>query len=639
VKLDRRRQNRTRLPIAAVLALLSLGCGSSDSGSLATGAGSGGTAGGGGDAAFEGDAGAGGAGGAGARSGVPPILEASPEAIDNNPIEQLFADPQRSAWDLLGADTQSAQGYVDAALACYSEQAACDTPSCEAFASCCVASGSCCEPVADGPLPESLDFGECAGQTVDSCAAGEGFSASVFGVQAPVLTSRGVVPNGSATADGGALVGEVLDLASQRVVVEVQFSLPLGCDGSCLQSAGVAFTPELEPEGFGGAEVGLLLSGSRALVNLMIGGQVADSFDAGNDNTVWRLAVSPSGTLEVARDGTPQGSYPFGAPFLRQARLAIFGRNLSADTNSAAVARIATQTEVCDNPRGWSERMPMTVSVQGDPSPQLTMGREPSIAAGPEFTAVGFELDGEILIGQEEGPGQVNFDAPGPPSSIFPTEAFELGGVGDPELFWLLDSLYVYYTAYDDNGAGSIGSAMITDGMAQKAEAPVLAPAGDVVSYASPTLMVRDDLAVLIVQATLGSGVTELHAFYSVDPETGWARIVDGTLEELTRVNEPSSEVTSPSLIVHNSAYQLYYARRTGTRWAIELAVSDELLIWRPLGEALGASGEGFDNLGARGPDARSLSDRVELVYMGQSGVSFELGVASRSAPSATAFQ
>jgi len=454
-----------------------------------------------------------------------------------------------------------------------------------------------------------------------------------------VLTVRGLVPNGSATTEGGALLGEVLDLASQRVRVEVQFSLPIGCNGTCLQSAGVAFTPQREPDGFGGAAVGLLLSGSRELVNLMIGGQVADSFDAGTDNTVWRLTLSPIGTVEVARDGVPQGDYSFDVASLRESRLAIFGRNIGADTDSAAVARIATQAEVCDNPRGWSERIPITVMVQGNVDPTLRMGREPSIAAGPQFTAVGFELDGEILIGRKEADGLVNFDAPGPPSSIVPTEAFEAGGVGDPELFWLLDSLYVYYTAYDENGVGSIGSAVVTGNMPQQGQEPILAPEGEVISYDSPTLMVRDDLAVMIVRATLQSGATELHAFYSVDPDTGWARIVDGTLEEITRVTEASSEVTSPSLIVHNSAYQLYYARRTGTRWTIELATSDELLIWRPLGETLGASGEGFDSLGARGPDAQSLTDRVEMVYMGQNGVSFELGVASRAAPSDTALQ
>jgi predicted GH43/DUF377 family glycosyl hydrolase len=211
--------------------------------------------------------------------------------------------------------------------------------------------------------------------------------------------------------------------------------------------------------------------------------------------------------------------------------------------------------------------------------------------------------------------------------------------VGDPELFWVGDFLYLFYTAYDANGEGSIGFASLTGNMPQKNPVPILEPEGDVASYDSPTVALRDDLIVLIVRATLQSGATELRAFYTVDLDGVWARVVDGTLEQLTRIDGPTSAVTSPSLIVHNSAYHLYYARRTGTRWAIELAVSDELLIWRPLGEALGASGEGFDSMGARGPDARSANDRIEMVYTGQDGVSFQLGFTSRAAPSATAPQ
>ncbi len=69
----------------------------------------------------------------------------------------------------------------------------------------------------------------------------------------------------------------------------------------------------------------------------------------------------------------------------------------------------------------------------------------------------------------------------------------------------------------------------------------------------------------------------------------------------------------------------------------MELAVSDELLLWRAMGEVLGGSGEGFDSLGARSPDAISQPDRIELIYSGQDGVSFRLGTASRPAPSDTA--
>jgi hypothetical protein len=630
---------RRRL-VALLLAALSVGCGDSldDSGTpaLEGAGGSAGSAGGAGgavgDGGFDGE-------GTGGQGGPPPYFDASPDALTNNPIEQLFANPERSPWDFLGTDSQDAQGYLDAAEACYAEPRSCEAPGCASFASCCVASGSCCAPVIEPAIPESIDFTLCAGQTLDSCAAGDGLTAAAFGPEEPVLTERGLVPNGSPSAEGGVLIGESVDLASKRILVELQFSLPVGCDGTCLESAGLAFTVEPAAGGFGGVEIGLLLSGSREVVNLIIGGQVADSFDAGDDDTLWLMALTPSGMVTVERDGVLQGAHPFATESLRNARLAIFGRNLAGDADSAAVARIATQSELCDNPRGWTNRMPISVTVGGSADPRLMMGREPSIAEGPQYTAAALEIDGQIFIGEEASAGQLSFGGPVAAAAVIPTEPFEAGGVGDPELFWMLDTLYLFYTAFDQNGSGSVGSALVEDGAVLKRPEPVLVPEGAVVSYEAPTIHLRDGLALMMVRATLQSGATELHAFYSADPETGWARIVDGTLEELTRIEDPSADLTSPSLIVHNSAYHLYYARRTGTRWAIELAVSDELLLWRPLGEALGASGASFDSLGARGADARSLSDRVELLYMGQDGVSFQLGIASRGAPSTTALQ
>jgi hypothetical protein len=102
-------------------------------------------------------------------------------------------------------------------------------------------------------------------------------------------------------------------------------------------------------------------------------------------------------------------------------------------------------------------------------------------------------------------------------------------------------------------------------------------------------------------------------------------------------VQSTTAEITEPSLMIHNSAYQLYYARRNGTRWSVELLVSDELLLWRPLGDVLGGSDEAYDSLGARSPDVISRPDRIDIVYSGQDGVAFRLGTASRAAPSDTA--
>ena len=640
---------RTRLLIALCMAALGTACGADDPDGAAA-MGTGGTA---GDPTNDVDGsfggGAAGAGGAGVDGGASeglggqggsslpegPAFDAGPDGLVNNPIDELFADPARSPWDFLGASAQDGQAYVDAAEACFSEPGACDSQACGAFAACCPASGSCCEPLLASPIPESLDFRACAGDSVTECFAEAGFSANSFGEDGPILSGQGLVPNGSASAEGGVLVGELVDLASLRVQLDVQLRAPVDCNGTCLESAGVGFSRLTDDGELDGVAVGLLLSGSREVVQLLLAGQVADSFPAAEATTGWRMTFAPRGEVEVRRDGVLLGRYPFDSESLRQARLTLFGRNLSAPERSAAIESIDSVTERCDNPRGWTERAPLEVTVQGEPAPTFRFGVEPSISDDPERPGAAFALDAEIFIGETVSDGRI--DLPSFAPALRATEAFEAGGVGDPELLTVEGTPFVYYTAWNANGAGSIAAATLSADEAQKELTPMLVPEGDVVSYDAPTAAVRDGLVILVVRATLRSGASELRAFYSADPQTGWARIVDSSLEALTRVESPTEEIGSPSLVRHNSAYQLYYARRQGTRWSVEIAASDELLFWRPLGEALGGSGEGFDSQGARGLDARSVFGRIEAVYSGQDGVSFQLGFAARPAPSGTA--
>ena len=125
--------------------------------------------------------------------------------------------------------------------------------------------------------------------------------ASLRGQLEPVLNTRGFVPNGTATAEGGAVIGDPVNLFSQRVQIDVRFSLPIGCNGTCLESAGVAFTAK-EPDEFVDAEVGLLLSGSREVVSLMIGNAVARKGSRYNSSPslklrrkVWQVVAAFSG--------------------------------------------------------------------------------------------------------------------------------------------------------------------------------------------------------------------------------------------------------------------------------------------------------------------------------------------------------
>ncbi len=610
-----------------MLAVLSAACGSEGNGTdPATNMGQGGSGG------SEDSAGAGGQGGPAA-----PNFDGGISGLADNPVEQLFADPQRNPRDFLSTDAESAGGYTDAASACYASNDACGASDCGAFASCCVNTGACCELISDNPpLPALLDFQSCAGQTVSGCTEGLGSSAVTFGQLEPVLNDRGLVPNGTATAEGGAVIGDLMNLFSQRVEIDVRFSLPIGCGGTCLESAGVAFTAA-EPGVFVNAEVGLLLSGSRELVNLMIGNAVADSFDAGSDSTRWRLVLSPQGSAQVFRDGISQGTYSFDAAALERARFVAFGRNLSTPSNSAAIAVIEVASSICDNPRAWSERQPASITLGGSEVPGHAFGGAPSIVDDGVRKRMAYEVDGEIFVSEQEAPGEFFLSDSSP--ALIPTEPYETLGVGDPELVWDGNLLFLFYTAWDQNGAGSIAVAVSNPDppVFMKSEAPSLVPLGDVVSYDAPSVVYRDGLWLLVVRTTLSGGATELRAFYTSDLDTGWAQVINGGLEHLTRVDSATSDVSDPSLIIHNSAYQLYYARRTGTRWSVELAVSDELLLWRPMGDVLGDSDKDFDSLGARSPDAISQPGRIGIVYSGQDGVSFRLGTASRAAPSDSA--
>ncbi|NNE19446.1 MAG: hypothetical protein HKN10_13300, partial [Myxococcales bacterium] len=596
----------------------------------ATDAGTGGSAGTAGSGGTGGDLDVNGAGGAGAPNYA--------DALGDNPA--LFANPARNPGDFPGMSTDAAEGaqaYAETALACYAAADACEGTECSAFASCCVKTGACCAPVVDNAaLPAALDFRGCGALELLDCAEASSAMTTTFGELEPVLNARGLVPNGTADAEGGALIGEPVNLSSQRVDLDVQFALPVGCGGTCLESAGVAFTATA-PGSFVDAEVGLLLSGSRELVNVMIGNEVADSFFAGPGSTKWRLVLSPDGAAALFRDGALQGRYAFDAAALTQAQLVAFGRNLSASANSAAIASIEVQVADCDNPRAWFERQPVSVSIAVGDAARHAFGAGPSIVDLGQTSQVAYELDGAIYVGERVTPGEVLVAVPAP--VLIPSQPDEAMGLEDPELGFDGSSVFLFYTARDASGAGSIRAAASDLALTAftRTGTAGLIPAGDIVSYEAPTVAYREGLWLLVVRATRASGATELQAFYTSNLDDGWAPVVDGALEQLTRVQSPTSEITEPSLVIHNSAYQLYYARRSGTRWSVELLVSDELLLWRPMGDVLGGSDEPYDSLGARSPDVISGPDRIDIVYSGQDGVAFRLGTASRTAPSDTA--
>ena len=558
--------------------------------------------------------------------------------LENNPVAILVADPDGSAWDrLTREDSFSSAEYGSLALTCYDETEECTREACNNFASCCVATEECCASVEASSLPETIDFAACAGLDVATCVGGDSISVATFGPGAPTIGPGGLVPGGTTTAEAGVVLGEPFDLANTRVRVELDLTLPVGCGTSCLESAGVTFSTR-DPRDFIEADLGLLLSGSRDEINLMIGNTVAETFDAQGDQTRWTLAVSPVGRVDVLRDGVEVASRPFDPGALRTASLLLFGRNLSEPGNRAAIRRIAVESSRCESPNAWDARLPVVVTDPAfQPVPEARLGQAPSIAVAAQEFRVAFVLEGEVYWGGSSDLGSVELLLDGP--ALSPVHGHEALGVDDPELVYDGSKWHLFYTAIDESGVSTIGHAVTTgDETVFTADAePLRDLDGELLELEAPTLYRRDGLWVLIGRADLESGVSELHVYYTTALESGWARVAGGTLEGLTRVQTPTSEITAPSLVVHNSAYRLHVASRSGTRWRIEAFASDELLIWRPLGEALGPSEEGFDASGARAPDAISLTDRIELIYEGQNAISFELGWAAQHAPSRTA--
>ncbi len=309
----------------------------------------------------EGSAGAGGAAeGAGGAAG-----RASPTDGLQVLSPELFADPERIP---LALDADAQQSYFALARDCY-QGAGCGVEACEALAACCVGSGRCCSAVDSPALPALIDFRSCAGLDVQSCAQDHGTVAVPFGPDAPLLSGRGLMANGTLFTDGGAVLGAPVDLAAHRVDVAVRFTLPEQCGSSCLESAGISWTngdPSLRFEN----GLGLVLSGARREMRLLIGDTAVASFSAGSSGTVWMLSVEPDGHVEVRRDGELQTRRPVEVSQLRQARLAVFGRNSNEAPQAAAIATLSLEQSLCDMPSAWEAEIGAEHRGRPGPAPR-----------------------------------------------------------------------------------------------------------------------------------------------------------------------------------------------------------------------------------------------------------------------------
>lgn len=508
----------------------------------------------------------------------------------------------------------------------------CSLSACAELPSCCVGHGDCCAPAGG----ESATFASCAGRSipVDECVG----SGRVFGEPSPWVDGDGLLhPGGGMVSDSGYLLDRTYDLSTERIEIAVTFHRATGCGASCLESAGVALTSQTDlGEGdHVAAAAGMLLSGSRGQVGVVVADEIVAWIDMTDDAQQFVMVARPTGELTVRTAGVDPVEARFAPAGVAQ--VALYGRSRNPDalgtSRGARIASVDVQGALCDVPDAWGARAPLSIS-HGGSTVDASGAANPSVVIdGPE-TWVAFDHQGAIRVGRlvdDEVELERELDNP----AFFPGGTHDAGGMRDPDLLRHEGGWAIFYTAIAADGRRSIGRARGASlGELVADDRPVALPLPEADGVDQPAALSHDGVTILVVRAWRDGG----HRLEVLrDDGAGFTRIgsnLPRLTDDVQNGDLDATEIASPSLTIHHDAWLLHHAARLGTRWSVQVLVSDDLRAFRPLGAVLDGSGAraAFDRLGASHPDAVSDGDLVSLFYTGHDGITTRLGRVSRMA-------
>ncbi|MEM1415934.1 MAG: hypothetical protein AAGH15_13585 [Myxococcota bacterium] len=493
----------------------------------------------------------------------------------------------------------------------------CADPSCrEALRSCCVGDATCCAPPAAATLVSP-------GLLADCDAGLDCLAATSFGRPSPFVDRAGLVPalapGGDGSFDSGIVFDEVLDLRSRRVELRGRFVPGEACAEACGEAVafGVRLPGALGAESFVTPVAGLVYSGPRREVALLVGGNVAARWPEGAVAS-WALELSPDGSLRVLRDeGEGAEVLAEGVPFdAAEVVPVVWGHSQNPGASGAPLARLAAlelSQALCDMPRAWQARETLTFRVSGRDA-DAPAGRSPSLGRdGSGRSALAYASGGGVFIARraaEDLPREHVLADLSNPTYVLPGADLE-----EPELLTdALGSRYLYARAVPREGGGEavLGRVRLDDALApvgafeglqvpMQGSAPsLLRLTAETASYA---MALRTDLGIEVLVS--GDGLT----FGPTAPESV---IPTGLLG--------ADAIGEPALVAHGGSYRLYLAWRRGSRWRVALFASHELLFWRLVDAEALLPGHGAEALGVRGLDARAEGDALEVVYAGDDG-------------------
>jgi hypothetical protein len=471
-----------------------------------------------------------------------------------------------------------------------------------------------------------------------------------FGSPEPGIYAGAIVPGGSALREGGLLVGAPIDLTTHRARISAIFEPSIGCDEDCVESVAVGVTAQDAITSTVRPIAGLVYSSSLHRMSLVVGDVAVHRFEGVTAAERFTLDLEPSGVLTVERGEPGAGGERFEATFVppASARVVIWGRSINPPPDVAPTRLSGFQPTVslCDVPTAWRARRAITVRDTGGTVVDGDV-RAPSFLDTAEGRLLAFEQGGAIHLARRTTGDEHTLVSDAPILEANDTIAWMSASVGDPELVAIDGGgVELWFTARGDRAwIGRVALAPTLDALAGAPEPITVAAstrAFDTAAIAlfEPTLYHHASGEwVLAARGSLEPGAEEIVVLRSHDRASFTFHDAE-RLAALTRrpVQTPlfdADELSHPSLVIHNGAWQLYYAGRRGARSAIGLFLSDDLVEWRridPEEPVLRSTRDTFDSVAVSAPDVTVTPSGLELTYEASDGVRSVLGAAERVA-------
>jgi hypothetical protein len=439
----------------------------------------------------------------------------------------------------------------------------------------------------------------------------------------------------------------------------------MGCEG-CVDAVAVSLVTSAGLGSGVRGVAGLLVSGSRGDVSLIVGGAIAWTAPlASADPHDYVLTVDPSGVVGLETDAPGIASVTVAAALPDEAlRVVVHGRTGNRAEGAPLPARLLSldvQALGCDMPDALGTPVPGPLVEPFSPPWPAGTARSPSIArpdgAGPAAARLAFTAGGAIWIARPDGAG--GFAVPGVTPALSQGD-WAPRGVGEPELVPQGDRWLLLFTAIGADGRRSIRRVEGGAGWDETFDPstvrdlvalPIADEGGEIIELDGPSAISVGGRLVVVARAIRADGTSAIVLLRSGDVDAAEDFSLDGLCgtgcesveaEQSREVHEPRredpsafdhDEVASPSIVLEGGVYRVYYAGRRGTRWAIGLLVSLDLRFFRQANEGapvLGPSGAGEDALGVLEPEPWVDGDTFTLLHTASDGVRPTLRAASQ---------